>query len=159
MRSLQNIGENKGLNVLKAVVDANVWISALLTSGNARGIQEKLKEARFQLFFANELLEECLDVIARPKFFGKIKPERRDSLIELIREQAKFVQLPHPSLPSSRLVAPRYRGRCTGPQVELSLPWANRIISRLSIFGFKTSPCGLLCAVCFNQSLHGLIDG
>jgi predicted nucleic acid-binding protein len=72
MRSLQNIGENKGLNVLKAVVDANVWISALLTSGNARGIKEKLKEARFQLFFANELLEECLDVIARPKFFGKI---------------------------------------------------------------------------------------
>ena len=68
MRSLQNIGENKGLNVLKAVVDANVWISALLTSGNARGIKEKLKEARFQLFFANELLEECLDVIADQNF-------------------------------------------------------------------------------------------
>lgn len=82
--------------MLKAVVDANVWISALLTPGKPRDIQQQLKEARFQLFFANELLAECLDVIARPKFLAKIKSERRDSLIDLIREQATFVQLPHP---------------------------------------------------------------
>ncbi len=66
MQSLRNIGRSKEKNVLKVIVDANVWVAALLNPGKPRDIQQRLKENRYQLFFAEPLLAE-LKVSFPPK--------------------------------------------------------------------------------------------
>jgi len=80
--------------VLKVIVDANVWIAALLNPGKPREIQQKLKENRYQLFFAEPLLAELKEVTARPKFLKKIQPHKRERLIRLIKDKATAIQLP-----------------------------------------------------------------
>lgn len=80
--------------MLKVIVDANVWIAALLNPGKPREIQEKLKENCYQLLFAEPLLRELTEVTSRPKFHQKIKPQRRDRLVRLIKDKATVIQLP-----------------------------------------------------------------
>ncbi len=80
--------------MLKVIVDANVWIAALLNPGKPREIQQKLKENRYQLFFAEPLLTELKDVTSRPKFNQKIQPQKRDRLVRLIKDKATVIQLP-----------------------------------------------------------------
>ncbi len=80
--------------MLKVIVDANVWIAALLNPGKPREIQQKLKENRYQLFFAEPLLKELKEVTSRPKFHQRIQPQKRDRLIRLIKDKATVIQLP-----------------------------------------------------------------
>lgn len=78
--------------MLKAVVDANVWIHALLGGTNGLAIVEKLDQDQFQLVFAEELVAELTDVLARPKF-SRVPSDKKQRLIALIREKAVFVEL------------------------------------------------------------------
>ena len=80
--------------MLKVIVDANVWVAALLNAGKPREIQQKLKENRYQLFFAEPLLTELKEVTSRSKFYQKIQPQKRDRLVRLIKDKATAVQLP-----------------------------------------------------------------
>ena len=80
--------------MLKVIVDANVWIAALLNPGKPREIQQKLKENRYQLFFAEPLLTELKEVTSRPQFHQKIQPQKRDRLVKLIKDKATVIQLP-----------------------------------------------------------------
>jgi putative PIN family toxin of toxin-antitoxin system len=78
--------------VHKVVIDANVWISALLDGKNALSIVDKLGHDQFQLMFAEPLIIELTDVLSRPKF-AKIRPGRSEQLIALIREKATLIAL------------------------------------------------------------------
>jgi uncharacterized protein len=80
--------------VLKAVIDANVWIHALLDGSNSLAIIDKLEHEQFQLVFADQLIEELMNVLSRPKF-TRIRPERSEQLFALIHEKAVFVELEH----------------------------------------------------------------
>jgi putative PIN family toxin of toxin-antitoxin system len=82
--------------VLKVVIDANVWVSSLWGDGKPRRIRERFEQGHFQLFFATELLAECREVLARPKFAERIDARQSAFVLELIRKKATFVQLPDP---------------------------------------------------------------
>ena len=88
--------------MLKVIVDANVWVAALLNPGKPREIQQKLKENRYQLFFAEPLLAELKEVTSRPKFHQKIQSQKRDRLLRLIKDRATVIQLPSASPTVSR---------------------------------------------------------
>ena len=85
--------------MLKVVIDANVWISSLWGDGKPRRIRERFERDEFQLVFAQELLDECQEVLARPKFAQRIDANQAALVLELIRCRATFVQLP-PAIPS-----------------------------------------------------------
>lgn len=80
--------------MLKVVVDANIWISALLNSIKALEVVRLLEQDQYQLICAEALLCELAEVMDRPKFQAKIQPRRKEDLLELVREKAQFVELP-----------------------------------------------------------------
>jgi putative PIN family toxin of toxin-antitoxin system len=80
--------------VLKVVVDANIWISALLNSNNALEVVHLLEKDQYRLICAEALISELAEVLERPKFQARIQPGRKDSLVDLVREKAQFVELP-----------------------------------------------------------------
>lgn len=80
--------------MLKVVVDANIWISALLNSNKALEVVRLLEQDQYQLICAEALLCELAEVMDRPKFQAKIQPRRKEDLLELVREKAQFVELP-----------------------------------------------------------------
>ena len=79
--------------MLRVVIDANVWVSALLNPGNARTIQELFEAGRFHLFAATEIMTEYSNVFSRTTFSARINPERKELLLNLIQEAARVVQL------------------------------------------------------------------
>ncbi len=82
--------------MLKAVIDANVWVSALLTPGTARKLIDRLKTARFQLVYSDQIFEELLEVTARKKLAPKLSREDNTDLIELIQQRGVLVDLKYP---------------------------------------------------------------
>lgn len=80
--------------MLRVVVDANIWISALLNSKKALTVVSLLEHDQFELICADALIDELADVLNRPKFSSRINQVRRETLLELIREKARFVELP-----------------------------------------------------------------
>ncbi|MEX0995690.1 MAG: putative toxin-antitoxin system toxin component, PIN family [Flavobacteriaceae bacterium] len=51
----------------KVILDTNLWISFLI-SKKFNQIDELIESKRITLIFSNELLEEFIDVVSRPKF-------------------------------------------------------------------------------------------
>jgi uncharacterized protein len=54
--------------MIRAVLDTNILVSALIGKGPSRSILAAFKEKRFILVTSAELLAELLDVIGRPVF-------------------------------------------------------------------------------------------
>jgi uncharacterized protein len=80
--------------LVKAVVDTNIWISALLNSaGASRQIAERLEADQFALICSNELIVELTQVLARPKFVRIINSNQADRFIALLQRKAVLVQL------------------------------------------------------------------
>lgn len=79
--------------MLKVVVDANIWISALLNSKNALQVVRLLEKDQFQLICAEALMDELAEVLDRPKFQKKIQPAHKARFLDLVREKAQFVEL------------------------------------------------------------------
>jgi len=78
--------------MLKVILDTNIIISGLLkTSSNCRKIINKLSENKFTLIISPTILEEFIDVTSRPKFHKIINRETAEKLMELIKNQAFFV--------------------------------------------------------------------
>jgi putative PIN family toxin of toxin-antitoxin system len=71
---------------MKVVLDTNVVISGILFSGGSPGkIIDLWIDNRFKVLLSQALIEECLEVISRPKFKRLGSPvERQDILIKLI---------------------------------------------------------------------------
>ncbi len=84
--------------MLKAVIDTNVLVSGLLkTSRICRKIIQKLSVREFELIVSPPIIEELIEVIARPKFHTIIERATAEKLIGIIRSQAILVK------PSRRL--------------------------------------------------------
>lgn len=77
---------------LKVILDTNLWISFLITKNYAQ-LDEILFEKKCTLVFSEELLEEFLTVIKRPKFRRFFSNEDTENLIETIQEFAEFVEV------------------------------------------------------------------
>jgi putative PIN family toxin of toxin-antitoxin system len=79
--------------VLKAVIDTNVWISALLGTGAPKKLKDCVEQKQFQPVYATELIDELVEVLARPKFAKKITDIDTADLVRLIRKNAILLQL------------------------------------------------------------------
>ena len=81
---------------MKAVVDTNIWISALI---NKYGYPAKLLNAyingSFKLVISEPILAELADVLARPRIAKKYKitKDEIDELIMLLKFKAQIVQV------------------------------------------------------------------
>ena len=79
---------------MRAVVDTNVWISALLNpAGAPAAVRIALRQGRFSLVSSDPLLAEVATVLARPRFARRygITPADVAALVALLRERAEVV--------------------------------------------------------------------
>lgn len=78
----------------RALVDTNVWVSALL---NPRGfpaqVLEAFKAGQFELILSEPLLEEILDVLSRPRLLKKYRLEPHDIAELVLLLQAKAINV------------------------------------------------------------------
>ena len=74
----------------RIILDTNLWISFLI-SKNYSQLDEIIFERKCTLIFSEELLNEFLEVIRRPKLRRFFSQEDTESLIETIEEYAEFI--------------------------------------------------------------------
>jgi putative PIN family toxin of toxin-antitoxin system len=79
---------------VRAVIDTNVWVSALLNrSGRPAEVLAAYRAGRFTLVTAEPLLDEIKAVLCRPRIANKygITVMDADALVALLREHAVLV--------------------------------------------------------------------
>ena len=86
-----------------AVLDTNIFISALIAPGNRRDILDLWSEKQFQFYISEAILEEIKNVGKRPVFRQYFTVEQLETLLDLIKQQSIFV-------PSSEIL-PEYQSR------------------------------------------------
>jgi uncharacterized protein len=81
---------------MRAVVDTNVWVSALLNpAGPPARVRLALQERRFTLVTSEPLLAEVAEVLTRPRFarrYGITAADAHD-LVALLRERGELVSV------------------------------------------------------------------
>jgi len=88
--------------LLKVVIDANVWISALLNPGTAREIIGFLKKGQFHLIYSAQMFDELLKVTDRQKFAKKLSAADKADLIDLIKQRGILIAVKRKSEAISR---------------------------------------------------------
>lgn len=79
-------------NPERIIIDTNIWISFLI-SKNYTQLDEILFSRKCILIFSEDLLNEFLTVIKRPKFRRFFSQEDTEDLIEAIQDYAEFVEV------------------------------------------------------------------
>lgn len=77
---------------VKLILDTNLWISFLITQ-NYHQLDYILFVKKAKLIFSQELLEEFLDVVKRPKFRRFFSVDDIEELLETIHEYADFIEV------------------------------------------------------------------
>jgi putative PIN family toxin of toxin-antitoxin system len=81
---------------IRAVIDTNIWISALLNPfGYPARIKKSLEKGDFKVIISEPILEELTDVLNRPRIREKydITPEDIEQVLTLIEERSEYVLL------------------------------------------------------------------
>jgi hypothetical protein len=87
---------------VKAVIDSNVWISALITAGKPKKLVEAwLSEGLFILIYPQTLINELRNVPSKARLAQRIALEDLEKLIALIEEDG-FLLDPENAAPISR---------------------------------------------------------
>jgi putative PIN family toxin of toxin-antitoxin system len=84
------------LGELRAVIDTNVWVSAMLNpAGRPADVLHALREGRFTLVTSEPLLAELADVLRRPRIVRRFGIAADDiaELILLLRARAELVAI------------------------------------------------------------------
>jgi putative PIN family toxin of toxin-antitoxin system len=77
--------------VIRAVIDTNVLVSALLSpEGNAALIVQAVKAGLISIFLTDEIASEYAEVLKRPKF--RFEPDVTSGLLDMIHRNASIVQ-------------------------------------------------------------------
>ena len=76
---------------MRVLIDTNVFVAALLRSASCRAIFEGFRDGVFTLVTSEALISEIAQVLSRPKFAGRISPEDRRELLELLRRDGEVV--------------------------------------------------------------------
>ena len=77
---------------MRLLLDTNLWISFLISSKYER-LDELLYSQKCRLLFSQELLEEFVAVVKRPKLRKYISQDELEDLLETIDEVADFVNV------------------------------------------------------------------
>ena len=79
---------------IKAVIDTNIWISALINPfGYPAKLRKHFENGDFAAVISEPIMDEIVDVLSRPKIKDKyeITPEDIRELLTLIEERAEYV--------------------------------------------------------------------
>jgi uncharacterized protein len=77
--------------MLRAVLDTNVLVSALITDGKARDLLKKAIANKYHLVTSDLILNELTAVLCRPKF--KTSKKESDQIIVALRKTAEVVEV------------------------------------------------------------------
>lgn len=77
---------------LRVVVDTNIFISFLISNSFSK-FDKYLKEDKIQLLFSDELLNEFLSVIKRPKLKKYFADKDVKLLLEGVQHHAQFIEV------------------------------------------------------------------
>ena len=77
---------------MRLILDTNLWISFLISSKFEK-LDEILFNQNFKLLFSQELLEEFVAVVKRPKLRKYISRNELEDLLETIDDIAEFVNV------------------------------------------------------------------
>ena len=77
----------------RVVLDANVFVSALLGKGSTSRLYEVFKAGEFELVCSKPLLSELAEVLFRAEL--AIRPEEIKILFQLLRQRSTIVRAPH----------------------------------------------------------------
>jgi putative PIN family toxin of toxin-antitoxin system len=75
--------------MLRAVLDTNVLVSALITDGKARDLLKKAIAKKYRLVTSSLILNELAAVLCRPKF--KTSKKKIDQIISLLKKTVEVV--------------------------------------------------------------------
>jgi putative PIN family toxin of toxin-antitoxin system len=76
--------------VKRIILDTNLWISFLISNDLSK-LDEIIFEKKAVLVFSNELLDEFLEVVKRPKFKRFFSKSALENILDTIDEYADFV--------------------------------------------------------------------
>jgi uncharacterized protein len=77
---------------IRIVVDTNVWIGFLIGKVLA-GLSESIVNDKVQILFSEELFDELVTVLRRPKFERYFSQDDVAELVSLLRLKAEFVDI------------------------------------------------------------------
>jgi putative PIN family toxin of toxin-antitoxin system len=78
----------------KAVLDTNVWVSALLWGGKPASVIKAAEEGKVDIYASEEIIAEISQVLAYPKIAKVYQSERlRNELIEAVLKAVKLVEV------------------------------------------------------------------
>jgi uncharacterized protein len=76
----------------KVILDTNLWISFLI-SNRLDDIDDLILDAKIKLVFSNELIEEFLTVVKRPKFEAYFSDSDIEDLLRLFDSYGKLINV------------------------------------------------------------------
>ena len=76
----------------KIILDTNLWISFLI-SNNFSQLDQLIEKKEIILIFSNELLEEFIEVIHRPKFKKYVSEEDIANLLNYFDQYARIIEV------------------------------------------------------------------
>ena len=76
----------------KIILDTNLWISFLISKKFSQ-IDKLIESKRIILIFSNELLEEFIDVVSRPKFKKYFSKKDIEKIIENFDQLGELVKV------------------------------------------------------------------
>jgi len=74
----------------RIIIDTNLWVSFLLTK-QFSFLDDLLENGKIQLIFCQELLDEFMDVINRPKLRKYFSDDNLELILEAIEQYADFI--------------------------------------------------------------------
>ncbi|MCH8069742.1 MAG: putative toxin-antitoxin system toxin component, PIN family [Candidatus Marinimicrobia bacterium] len=77
---------------LRVAIDTNIWISFLIGK-TLVGLDEKIANDQVVILFSDELFNELIEVLHRPKFSKYFTRENIVELIELIHHRAEWIDI------------------------------------------------------------------
>ncbi len=76
----------------RIILDTNIWISFLITKDLSK-LDKTIFSGETVLIFSQELLEEFVAVVSRPKFKNLITKEDIINILEIIENEAEYVEV------------------------------------------------------------------
>jgi putative PIN family toxin of toxin-antitoxin system len=81
---------------MRAVIDTNVWVSAVLNPHGAPAqVMDAFRQARFVVVLSQPLLDELQQVLARPRLMRRLayNTQMVQELVDLLRTRAVWVEI------------------------------------------------------------------
>jgi putative PIN family toxin of toxin-antitoxin system len=77
---------------IRIILDTNLWISFLITKNHIR-LDKSIISSKSKLIFSEELLQEFISVVSRPKFKRYFSESDVSDILDFIENKALFIDV------------------------------------------------------------------